>query len=443
MTGRHDPYVRLLRWYPKAWRDANGAVWVDTLREQSEAEGWSRPSRGEAVAAVVNGLGTRLDARAAAQLALGGIAVRAAVEVTMQIASPGGISVQDPALNGLVWIFLSAFAIPVFGGLVALSRSYGVLSPRRALAVLAAGAVGICLFAAAMWASAYGFQLADDNPALARVASAAIPLGAAALAIGATAGWLVVDGMLSRTRLRRLPRAALSLVAGVVLAGLAGYATMMTLGWVTVGVTVVGLSMRSLGGWSSVEPRVVVRSRLSLVRTLAGISAAISMLGIGYAVTAPAWSPLAENPTTAVVHAILVLLVGALPLVVALGLLAPRPRLHVWGPVALVLVAMAATFYGYTDAPLSTRIDSSVPIGSLALGLSLAWWVTARLATSRGDRLMAGIAITLACVVWHLAALLPVAVFVLPLVAGVLAVRGTLARREPIQAVRTAPVTDR
>ncbi len=52
MTGREDAFERLLRWYPKAWREAHGAVFLDTLREQSEHEGRNRPSRGETFAAV-------------------------------------------------------------------------------------------------------------------------------------------------------------------------------------------------------------------------------------------------------------------------------------------------------------------------------------------------------------------------------------------------------
>ncbi len=43
-----DPYVRLLRWYPPVWRETHGAVFLDTPREQSEHEGRTLPSRGDA-----------------------------------------------------------------------------------------------------------------------------------------------------------------------------------------------------------------------------------------------------------------------------------------------------------------------------------------------------------------------------------------------------------
>jgi hypothetical protein len=142
-----------------------------------------------------------------------------------------------------------------------------------------------------------------------------------------------------------------------------------------------------------------------------------------------AWSPIAADGTVAVSQAILALLIGAMPLLVALGLLAVSRgdrRQHVWGPLALVVLVIGTMFYGYTDAPSSTRIDTAVPVGSFLLGLAIAWWVTARLSGSQRDHWLAGASIALACFVIHAAALLPVAVFLTPFLAGVLAVRGDL-----------------
>jgi hypothetical protein len=136
-TGRDDRFVRLLRWYPKAWREAHGAVFLDTLREQSEHEGRNRPSRGERFAAMVNGLGTRLDARLAATMALSGIALTAIVQIIIVMLAPGGIA--DPVQNGLLSAYLGAVAMLVLAGVVALARTYGVLPAGRALAVPPSG----------------------------------------------------------------------------------------------------------------------------------------------------------------------------------------------------------------------------------------------------------------------------------------------------------------
>lgn len=438
-TGRDDRFVRLLRWYPKAWREAHGTVFLDTLRDQSEHEGRNRPSRSESFAAMVNGLGTRLDARLASGLALAGIALAAIAQVIFVTLSPGGIA--DPVQNGLLSAYLGAVAMLVLAGLVAIARTDGVLTAERALAVLAVGWAAMALFSGGTYAWAFGFQLAEDNQAMTGIATAAGPLLGGALALGLVAGWLCMEGALSRTRLRPRTRAFLSAPTGGALAVLGGYAVLMQTAWVSVAVGVVALSLRSLDAWRDPRPFAATAKTHHLVRPLAGVTASVGVLGIVYAVTGAAWSPIATDGTMAVVQAILGLLVGSLPLVVSLGLLAVsrghRP-LHVWGPLALVAVVIGTMFYGYTDAPSSVRIDVAAPVGSALLGLAIAWWVTARLAASRRDHWVAGASIFLACFVIRAAALLPLAVFVLPVLAAVLAIRGDLRPRRARAA--TTPV---
>jgi hypothetical protein len=263
------------------------------------------------------------------------------------------------------------------------------------------------------------------------VAVAAGPLFGGAMTLGLVAGWLCMDGVLSRTRLQRVPRVLLPVLAGGALAVFGGYAVLMQTAWVSIAVGVVALSLRSLGAWPNPRPRAEATTH-RLVRPLAGVTAGVGILGIVYAVTGAAWSPIAADGTVAVSQAILGLLIGALPLVVALGLLAAgrgQRQLHVWGPLALMVVVIGTMFYGYTDSPSSTRIDTAVPVGSALLGLAVAWWVTARLSGSRRYHWLAGASIALACFVMHAAALLPVAVFLMPFLAGVLAVRGDLRYR--------------
>lgn len=428
-TVREDRYVRLLRWYPKAWREAHGAVFLDTLREQSEHEGRARPSCSETFAAMVNGLGARLDARLAATLALAGIALATIVQTIVVSLASGGLA--DPVRNGLLSAFFGAVAMLVLVALLAVARTYGVLSPGRAVALITLGCAALALFSVGTYAWAFGFQLAEDNQAMTGVAASAMPLLAGALALGLVAGWLCMDGVLGRTRLRPLPRALLSVPTGGALAVFGGYSVFMQSWWVSVAVVVVALSLRSLGAWRGPRPTAPDEMTPRLVRPLAGVSAGIGSLGIVYAVTGAAWSPIATDGTVAVSQAILGLLIGAIPLTVALGLIADRGhrQLRVWGPVALAIAALATIVYGYTDSPLSTRIDAAAPVGSALLGLAIAWWVTARMGGSRHDRRVAGTAIILACFAIRAAALLPLAVFVMPLLAGILTFRGDLGRR--------------
>jgi len=320
VTGRDDQFVRLLQWYPQSWRDVHGAVFVDTLREQSEHDGRTVPSRGETFAAMVNGLGTRLDARLAGTLALAGIALTAIVQIIIVTLAPAGIA--DPVQNGLLSAYLGAVAMLVLAGLAAIARTLGVLPAGRALAVLALGWAAMALFSGGTYAWAFGFQLAEDNQAMTGIATAAGPLLGGALALGLVTGWLCMDGVLSRTRLRRLPRALLSVPTGGALSVFGGYAVLMQSAWVSVAVGVVALSLRSLGAWPGPRPLAVEATTHRLVRPLAGVSAGIGVLGIVYAVTGAAWSPIAADGTVAVSQAILALLIGAMPLLVALGLLA-------------------------------------------------------------------------------------------------------------------------
>ena len=62
MSLDRDRFERLVRWYPRWWRDANAAVFVGTAMDAAEAGGLSAPSRGERMAAALAGLGPRLDA---------------------------------------------------------------------------------------------------------------------------------------------------------------------------------------------------------------------------------------------------------------------------------------------------------------------------------------------------------------------------------------------
>ena len=53
MSRDRDSFDRLVRWYPRWWRDANAAAFVGTAMDAAEAAGLRTPSRGERVAAAL------------------------------------------------------------------------------------------------------------------------------------------------------------------------------------------------------------------------------------------------------------------------------------------------------------------------------------------------------------------------------------------------------
>lgn len=62
MTGDlHATYTRLMRWFPRSWRQRNAEAMVGTLMDQADAEGRSSPRPGEAMQLVMAGLLHRLE----------------------------------------------------------------------------------------------------------------------------------------------------------------------------------------------------------------------------------------------------------------------------------------------------------------------------------------------------------------------------------------------
>lgn len=454
-TGRDDRFVRLLRWYPKAWRDAHGAVFVDTLREQSEHEGRTQPSRSEGFAALVNGLGSRLDARLASRLALSGTALTAVPKsITLALAVRGR---ADFPWDAVIATEFGVTAVLVLTGVVALARALGLVTAGRALCVLALAWPACALASLAQYAWVLGFNAADSDvevtgPGVYTVAGPAtawgIVLAFAGGALAAVAAWFMAEGVLGRTRLGRLPRLGLATVAAAVAAPAAATAVVFPMGWMGVALGVVVLSMRSLGTWRTPERQIATTGAPTrpLVRALAGSSAGIGLLGIVYAVTGAGWSPAATDETLAWAQGITILLCAALPLVLALGFFASgrgHSPLNVWGPLGLLGAVIGTVIYAYSDSPDSRRMEPALTLGSAMLGIAAAWWVLERFRASRGDRLVAGAAIALGCVAFQGAYLLPLAVFVAPLIAALLAIRGDLRlHRTHTARPADAPVAD-
>ena len=438
-----DPYGRLLRWYPKAWRETHGAVFLGTLLEQSQHEGRTRPSRGESFAAMVNGVGTRLDARLAGRMALAGIALATIVKTVTQLAMGAPV---DSLRDGLLMVGYGTTGLLVLAGVVSIARASGLLSAGHGALVLALVVPAMVAFTVAEFSWALGFQAAEDNVPLSGLATAWAPLSGAAVVLGLVPSWLCAEIVLRRSRLGRVPRLVLSTLAAAAITVVTGLMALVLVAWLSVALGVLAVSLRSLGAWRRSSPAMATDAPTRRrVRRLAGVSAGIGLCGIVYVVTASTWSPIAPDATAAGAQGTEILLVGSLPLVAALGLLATargQRRLDVWGPLSVLAVVVATGMYAYTFAPDAERMAPALFIGSVLLGLGIGWWVAARLGGRRGDRWVAGAAVTLACVAFQGAYVLPVAVFVAPALAAVLAIRGDLPRpRTRTETPANSPVT--
>ena len=168
------------------------------------------------------------------------------------------------------------------------------------------------------------------------------------------------------------------------------------------------------------------------VRVLAAISTALGLFGIVYALTGSLWSSAAADGTVAMGQGLTILLMSSLPLVAALGLLATgsgRRPLHVWGPLILLGLVVGTVVYAYGDGPDADRMAPAFAVGSALLGVALAWWVTARVRGTGGERLLVGVSIGLVGAAFQGTYLLPLAVFVAPVVAAIVTFRGDLRPR--------------
>ncbi|WP_227497097.1 hypothetical protein [Planctomonas psychrotolerans] len=193
---RRNHYSRLLRWYPRDWRDENGAVVLDSLEQHADDRGLARPSGAEAWSLRAHGLGARATPRWAgvfAAIALVSYAASTAVLLTDAILLPGA---------GLAHLVLSGGI-----GALALSLSTLVLVHRRgsisspAAGIVAACAIPACGFAvltAASWSA--GFADADAGTESGLFASAGGYFFAAAVVAGTACLAPLVDALIGIRR---------------------------------------------------------------------------------------------------------------------------------------------------------------------------------------------------------------------------------------------------
>jgi hypothetical protein len=133
----HDAYARLIRWYPREWRDLNGEALVGVLLDQADAEHRDTPAAGERLHLALAGLRIQLVRRerlsGAALATLLAVLLFSLFYVFVITWSPGGSGGS----------FVGPFANPTIVTAIALiaalfANLFGLGACARALCVLAA-----------------------------------------------------------------------------------------------------------------------------------------------------------------------------------------------------------------------------------------------------------------------------------------------------------------
>lgn len=209
---------RLLRWYPRAWRERHGAVLLGTLEEHAEVRGRPVLTRADAWSVRVHGVAERLSPGAGAGLALVGAAV-------LLLGIVGGIAGAGGA--GVVLAWLAAVAVAGVGpALLSLSaaawlRDRGVTTAPGTVLAAAASLLTwlLATLASFSWSSSFDQADLDLEPTGLAVAFPALFLGA--LLTGAVALYPVIAGVFRSVRSTAARRvlAAGGAVIGAVLVG--------------------------------------------------------------------------------------------------------------------------------------------------------------------------------------------------------------------------------
>ena len=430
-----DRFQRLLRWYPRAWRDKNGEVVLGIMLDAAERDGRRAPTWAERWSAAGHGLGSRLGHRFAVVCALSALVAVAAAGLLSRWGDAALVAGQAP------WILptLTAFVGPVFvvAGAVALARERGLLAESRAVGVILVAILALATATLAQIAWSLGFDAADEGVPATGLAAGWRWLFVGAWAAGAAAIALLIDATLRRTRLRAPLAAIVSLIGGALLAPVVGIGIISpyTPAAAAVVVAVVVLGSRRVRVAEPAQAprraptpaavRIVPTRTRSAARLLAIISLLGSAFGVVYAVTGSQWGAV-QDPTEAMAQGITVSLTAALPLLAAVGIIADarsaRRRVHTWGPRVLFAVSLAAVAVAYRDAPVWEDMAGGFFVSSVVGALAVAWWTALRLPGTTWARAAIAVLVGIVLAAFFGVLIPPVLAFLLPLLAAAFAV---------------------
>lgn len=441
---RRAAYVRLLRWYPAAWRRADGDVMLDTLEEHADAEGRAMPTRGEAWSLRAHGLIERVTPRAILAIA----AAALVLAVALPVAILSSLFLGSPVILALPW----AAALLATVALLGLMGRSGAL---RAESALAAGALAVPSWilggvAAASWS--VGFDEADSAAAGVRLgpfASAFAVLTLAAWLLGAASLAVVLAGLLGiRSAVaRRIVAVVLALPGALLLGALA-----MAYGALALALTGLLVSARVIarergggrtrrGSPASAVPAprprpapLSVSGRRAVVITSL-VGSALGLACAAFALAGSAWLPAVGDATDAMRTGLEAgSFVALLPIVA--GAAALRPRLGgVVVPATVALIAALATVVGghLTSGP-GGGSGRELPLAAAFVGVAGAVLLLPVLPRGPVLRVVTaiGVAIGVAAVLGMMVAVTaPFLAPALGIVTAVLVSRGARAPRSP------------
>lgn len=370
MTARRRlRYERLLRWYPAEWQRANAAVVLDTLEENADRLGQSRPTIGEAWSLRAHGLAER------ASPAL--ITIAAALGLLLNIGSVivllSGAVTDDPWQTGLRFTaqFGGAFLITAAAGAILLRR--GRIVAELALAALVLSAVAWALGAVALAAWGVGFDEADAGTSRSLFSDAVPIFAGSAWLLGTCALFLVAVGLLRPLRSQSL-RVILSTLLAAPSALALGLSSVTPTGLVLGAAVVLVVAGFQLGTRpvtakrAAYLPRALGQMQRHRIAAMAAVSA---VLGVGcatFALTGSLWLPAVGDSTDAMRVGILGgALVAIITVVAGAEVLVNRRGRVAAGPVAAAIGALLAAAFSY-----SLTIDDALGWPLLILAAALA-----------------------------------------------------------------------
>jgi len=354
MSLDRDRFERLVRWYPRWWRDANAATFVGTAMDAADAAGLRAPSRGERMAAALAGLGTRLDATTARVAGVAALFLSALVAAAGQF----GLTYAAPWLSTTILV-TQVGLVPALWWTVALAcaRHRLHLDPTRTLVALGIAMIATTGAALAFASWSVGFDEADAGDPRSLFAA----LFPAFLALGSTAAACAVVVAMSDRLPRRRGMRVLIVVTSMMGAALSlpfvavMLASPITTLLVSAGaVVIIALAWpnhreRSSPPASTADTDADADSRRRAARALAFAAGITSLLGIAFAVSGSLYTSL--DSTEAMIVGMRAAAGCGILVILALALRTPRrtatQKRAVWGAAALSSLTLVFVVTGW------------------------------------------------------------------------------------------------
>ena len=391
-------YRKLLRWYPKPWRERNGDALLGVMLDEAERCGRTGPSWGERWSAFAHGVGMRLDAALAWRLA-----------IVVVVLNCGGllwfffVPEELRPWNLVLAMMLLTAAAPVLLiiSFAAVVRERGLLLDPHVLLAACAGVLASTAAGLAWVSWSIGYYAAEAYEPVPLAGQLFQPLVLCAIPLSVVAVCIAADGM---SRLQKLPRPVRLLIgtgAGVLVIPLIVPVPLP----LSPHVTVLAVVMMVLVGR---QPRTrctpmgaVYPSGMRLARFLGFVSVVLGVVGVGCSMVGLGDLRRGGELLT---RGVQILCVAVWPCAAAIGMLVAareptgsRASLNVWGPAVLVSASSAVIAVAFEVASPGSgdAIVHAFRISGVIGGAAVAWMLITWLRLPGYQRVMSGIVVGL------------------------------------------------